>query len=595
MKIIICGINAKYIHSNLAIYNLRCYADQHAGTNDEIILKEYTINHYVENILRDLYEEKPDLVVFSCYIWNISYVRELAQELKKVLPGLIIWAGGPEVAYHAADFLKENPYVDLIMCGEGEKLFSDMISFCDGDFSKYCEQTMPGTVYRKGEQILDYGFAPIMNMDEVPFVYNDFELFSHKIIYYESSRGCPFSCSYCLSSVDKTIRFRSLELVYTELDRFLAARVPQVKFVDRTFNCDRKRALNIWQYIQEHDNGVTNFHFEVSADLLDEAAFSLFEQMRPGLIQLEIGVQSTFLPTVTAIRRRMDLGKVFANVDRVHKMRNIHQHLDLIAGLPEENLEQFKTSFNEVYVHEPDQLQLGFLKVLHGTFMESMIEEYGIRYRSQPPYEVLSTKWLSYDDVNILKGVEELVEMYYNSGQYANILKYAIPYYSSPYDFYHAFAAYYKEKEYHKLNHTRMRKYEILKEFLSQTLGKSAMEEGYQGNIADEMLILDLYLRENVKSRPTWRKEYSVNLKTLKEWYRLKGDILFPAQQENYDSRKSANKSHVEQFSFDVVCWMREGTLLNRDCYVLFDYQERNPLDGNCRTLLLDRQTFETI
>lgn len=585
MKIVLCGINAKYIHSNLAIYNLKSYAEKHCNTSDSFELREYTINHYVENILRDLFEAKPDLLVFSCYIWNIRFVRELSIEIKKVLPKLKIWLGGPEVSYHGPIVLKENPDIDLVMCGEGEKLFADAISQCRGDVSAFKGNLIPGLVYREGDQIVDGGFAALMDMDEVPFVYDDFDLFSHKIIYYESSRGCPFSCSYCLSSIDKKIRFRSIDLVYQELDRFLQAKVPQVKFVDRTFNCDKKRAVDIWNYIHNHDNGITNFHFEISSDLLDEEAFAVFEKMRPGLIQLEIGVQSTYWPTVTAIRRKMNLEKLFAHVDRVHSLGNIHQHLDLIAGLPEENLEHFKESFNDVYAHQPDQLQLGFLKVLHGTFMESKIEEYELQYRSNPPYEVLSTKWLSFEDVNTLKGVEELVEMYYNSGQYANILKYIIPYYASAYEFYQKFSDYYQGKEYQKQNHNRLKKYDILREFLFKDAQREQFGEQADiiQRIGEEFLILDLYLRENVKSRPNWSKTYSVKNETLKEWYRNYGHILFPAQKESYDSRKAANKSHIEAFSFDVEAWMKEGKLLEKACYVLFDYDQRNPLNGNCR------------
>lgn len=544
MRFLLCGINAKYIHSNLAIFSLKAYADRKKIPGAEIILKEYTINNYVEDILQDLYEAKADIIIFSCYIWNISFVRELAAELKKVSPEVKIWAGGPEVSYAANKFLMENPAFDLIMQGEGEEVFSELICLTveekcrikdvykqseskkvlsgivekryfierkqavkeekdieDKHFAgednvyptNYIDmsklQKLQGIAVRDflGEaalgnaesnignktKIINTGFATLMDMDTIPFVYEDFHLFEHKILYYETSRGCPFCCSYCLSSVDKTVRFRSLPIVKKELDAFLEAKVPQVKFVDRTFNCNRQRAIDIWSYLVEHDNGITNFHFEISSDLLGEEELELFAKMRPGLIQLEIGVQSTNGETVDAIHRHMDLDKLFHYVDRVHELGNIHQHLDLIAGLPYENYERFGCSFDDLYAHEPDQLQLGFLKVLKGTMMEEEVKKYSILYRNQPPYEVLGTKWLSYDEIILLKGVEELVELYYNSGQYTLTLKYAVPFFESPFRFYEMFSAWYRGKGYYKLNHNRLEKYNILREFLREHIDEN--------------------------------------------------------------------------------------------------------------------------
>ena len=566
MRFLLCGINAKYIHSNLAIFSLKAYADRKKIPGAEIILKEYTINNYVEDILQDLYEAKADIIIFSCYIWNISFVRELAAELKKVSPEVKIWAGGPEVSYAANKFLMENPAFDLIMQGEGEEVFSELICLTveekcrikdvykqseskkvlsgivekryfierkqavkeekdieDKHFAgednvyptNYIDmsklQKLQGIAVRDflGEaalgnaesnignktKIINTGFATLMDMDTIPFVYEDFHLFEHKILYYETSRGCPFCCSYCLSSVDKTVRFRSLPIVKKELDAFLEAKVPQVKFVDRTFNCNRQRAIDIWSYLVEHDNGITNFHFEISSDLLGEEELELFAKMRPGLIQLEIGVQSTNGETVDAIHRHMDLDKLFHYVDRVHELGNIHQHLDLIAGLPYENYERFGCSFDDLYAHEPDQLQLGFLKVLKGTMMEEEVKKYSILYRNQPPYEVLGTKWLSYDEIILLKGVEELVELYYNSGQYTLTLKYAVPFFESPFRFYEMFSAWYRGKGYHKLNHNRLEKYNILREFLREHIDEN------EWDTLDEIMLYDMYLRENVKGR----------------------------------------------------------------------------------------------
>lgn len=605
MRFLLCGINAKYIHSNLAIFSLKAYTDRKKIPGAEIVLKEYTINNYVEDILQDLYEVKADVIIFSCYIWNISFVRELAAELKKVSPEVEIWAGGPEVSYAANKFLMENPVFDLIMQGEGEEVFSELVRLTSTtkNLNKLNLQNLQGIAVRDFTEktglrdasnisevneeeyetkIINTGFAPLMDMDVIPFVYEDFHLFEHKILYYETSRGCPFRCSYCLSSVDKTVRFRSLSLVKKELDTFLAAKVPQVKFVDRTFNCNRQRAIDIWSYLVEHDNGVTNFHFEISSDLLGEEELELFAKMRPGLIQLEIGVQSTNGQTVDAIHRHMDLEKLFYYVDRVHQLGNIHQHLDLIAGLPYENYERFGESFNDLYAHEPDQLQLGFLKVLKGTVMEEEVRKYNILYRDQPPYEVLGTKWLSYDEIILLKGVEELVELYYNSGQYTLTLKYAVPFFESPFRFYEMFSAFYRGKGYHKLNHNRLQKYNILREFLREHIDEN------EWNTLDEIMLYDMYLRENVKGRPEWAKDTAQYKKEWKALYREQGEKLFPeeVQAGTYDSKKAANQSHIEVFGIDIKQFEASGKIEKKEVFCLFDYSRRNPLNRAARTVV---------
>ena len=652
MRFLLCGINAKYIHSNLAIFSLKAYADRKKIPGAEIILKEYTINNYVEDILQDLYEEKADVVIFSCYIWNISFVRELAAELKKVSPDVKIWAGGPEVSYAANKFLMENPTFDLIMQGEGEEVFSELIRLTVEekcrikDVYKQSEskKVLSGIVEKRysierkqavkeekdiedkhfagednvyptnyidmsklqklqgiavwdfsGEaalgnaesnignktKIINTGFATLMNMDTIPFVYEDFHLFEHKILYYETSRGCPFCCSYCLSSVDKTVRFRSLPIVKKELDAFLEAKVPQVKFVDRTFNCNRQRAIDIWSYLVEHDNGITNFHFEISSDLLGEEELELFAKMRPGLIQLEIGVQSTNGETVDAIHRHMDLDKLFHYVDSVHELGNIHQHLDLIAGLPYENYERFGCSFDDLYAHEPDQLQLGFLKVLKGTMMEEEVKKYSILYRNQTPYEVLGTKWLSYDEIILLKGVEELVELYYNSGQYTLTLKYAVPFFESPFRFYEMFSAWYRGKGYHKLNHNRLEKYNILREFLREHIDEN------EWDTLDEIMLYDMYLRENVKGRPAWAKDTAQYKKEWKALYREQGEKLFPedVQAGIYDSKRAANQSHIEVFEINIKKFEQSGQVEKKQVFCLFDYSRRNPLNRAARTV----------
>ena len=543
MKILLAACNAKYIHSNLAVYDLKAYSSDY---DEHVILREYTINQPKDEILKDIYSSGADVVCFSCYIWNISFVRELIRDLVKILPKTAFWAGGPEVSYDAEKFLTEMPEMTGVMVGEGEKTFHDLLEFyIDGKDSL---EEISGIAYRTGDKIIHNGWRELMDLSAIPFVYEHLEKFENRIIYYESSRGCPFSCSYCLSSIDKKLRFRDLELVKKELQFFLDHRVPQVKFVDRTFNCKHEHAMTIWKYILEHDNGVTNFHFEISADLLREEEMELMSQMRPGLIQLEIGVQSTNPETIRAIHRHMDLKKLEHCVNRVHSFRNIHQHLDLIAGLPYEDYDTFHQSFNDVYRMKPDQLQLGFLKVLKGSLMQKEAEVYGIVYKEKEPYEVLSTNWLTYGEVLKLKMVESMVEVYYNSGQFWHTLEYLVPFEKDAFTFYEKLGSFYEKKGYSEISHSRMRRYEILLEYLQE-------ETDVPTEVAAQKMLYDLYLREKLKKRPAFasdQKQYETAV-----W--------------NYRKNNQVSKTaHIEVFE--------NGTV------ILFDYEKRDPLSKNAYT-----------
>ena len=555
MKILLVACNAKYIHSNLAVYDLQAYASDYA---DHIVLKEYTINQQKDDIMRDIYLEHPDVVCVSCYIWNLSFVKELMADLIKILPGADFWAGGPEVSYDAEKFLTENSEFKGVMVGEGEETFKELAGY-------YVEKNpqdlkdMTGICYRDGDQIIHNGWRQIMDLSSIPFIYKDLSEFKNRIIYYESSRGCPFSCSYCLSSIDKKLRFRDTETVKKELQFFIDNKVPQVKFVDRTFNCKHDHAMAIWKYINEHDNGVTNFHFEISADLLREEELQEMSTMRPGLIQLEIGVQSTNPDTIKAIHRTMDFEKLKGIVDRIHSFGNIHQHLDLIAGLPYEDYDSFRHSFNDVYALKPQQLQLGFLKVLKGSHMMEMCKEYGIVYKTQEPYEVLSTKWLDYDHVLKLKTVENMVEVYYNSGQFQNTLEYLEKFFPDAFSIYERLGSFYMEKGYGDISHTRMRRYEILLEFLED------MPEISMDQVKDQM-VYDLYLRENLKSRPGFARDQK------------------PFERQIWDFRKRekvAKNAHVEVFA--------DGTVL------LFNYADRDPLTNNAHVTDVTKDVFENL
>lgn len=548
-KILLVAVNAKYIHSNLAVYSLRAAARAYA---DQIEIAEYTINQQPDQVLGDIYRRQPDVVAFSCYIWNGEMIGELLQELPKVLPQAELWVGGPEVSYDAPEFLKRYPKVRGVMRAEGERSFPELASY-------YIEETgsldqISGITYREETgELRENPWAEPVNMDEIPFAYEDLKDFNHKIIYYESSRGCPFRCSYCLSSIDKRVRFRSLPLVKKELQIFLDAQMPQVKFVDRTFNCNPKRTVELLQWILEHDNGITNFHFEIAADITTEEELAIMEKMRPGLIQLEIGVQSTNPLTVDAIHRSMDLTKLKRVVDRVKSFGNIHQHLDLIAGLPYEDVDSFQKSFDDVYAMKPDQLQLGFLKVLKGSGMRDDAPGYGISWHERAPYEVLTTDWLSYGDVLLLKGVEDMVEVYYNSRQFDRTIEKIMERYTSPFLFFKELADFYDREGLAGIGHARIARYEILRRFLSE-------EKGWDLKVYDQCMVLDLYARENLKSRPAFAPDLSPYKEQLKAM-----------------TREYGRQVHVE------VLEQEQGPV-----YLMFDYRMRDPLTGDARMQILE-------
>ena len=630
MNILLVAINAKYIHSNLAVHSLRSYAKEY---QEQIHIAEYTINHSLEYILQGIYKQKPDVLCFSCYIWNYRYVRELMEELHNLLPEVLIWAGGPEVSYESEQFLQENPGAIGVMAGEGEATFRELCAYylkrdaAFADCSESCRSSentvkwedsesrqssentvkcensescqdsensvkckdpetgqgikgqgvqsleeIPGLVFRSGDGALVRTAArePLF-MDELPFCYEHLDEFQNRIIYYETSRGCPFFCSYCLSSIDKTLRFRSLSLVEQELQFFLEHKVPQVKFVDRTFNCNHMHALAIWSYLKKHDNGITNFHFEISADLLTEEELELIHSLRPGLIQLEIGVQTTHQPTIEEIGRTMNLNRLEQAVKRVQQGENVHQHLDLIAGLPGENFASFAKSFGQVYAWKPEQLQLGFLKVLKGSRMYENRKKYGLIYRKQPPYEVMATSWLSYDELLEIKLAEEMLEVYYNSGQFALTVKVLELITEHPFTLYLKLGEFYEKRGLLAMSHSRIRRSEILLDF-------AAEKDGEHLELYRETLTFDLYARENMKTRPAWAPDQS-GYRELTRKYCKKGKL-----------------SHLEPFWYEMEELREQKTLTDypkrqreRQFY-LFSYEERNPLTGQAAVSRLDER-----
>ena len=565
MKVLLTAVNAKYIHSNLAVYDLRAYAEAYGTGGAQVEIGEYTINHTIDYILEGIYKAKPDVLCFSCYIWNLDYVEQLMDEYHKICPEVPIWVGGPEVSYETEAFLKAHPQVTGAMVGEGEETFLEL---CEnyakaGAGAKAGKADFPGIkgiMYRAGESLVKTGAREPLDLNRIPFCYGAVEDFRNRIIYYESSRGCPFSCSYCLSSIDKCLRFREIELVKKELQFFIDKKVPQVKFVDRTFNCRHDHAMAIWTYIHEHDNGITNFHFEVSADLLNEKEIALINRMRPGLIQLEIGVQSANEITIREINRTMKIDVLSTIVDKIKKGNNVHQHLDLIAGLPYEGYESFGKSFDRVYKMNPEQLQLGFLKVLKGSVMHDRAQEYGIVYQDRAPYEVLSTKWLTYAEVIRLKQIEEMVEVYYNSGQFCCTMAALEQEFASPFCMYECLAAYYDEKNAFAVSHSRIGRYEILYDFIVKTCKERS--EQYM-----EMLTLDMYLRDNVKKRPEFLRESGVSSDEAAAFYKKEEkERTYLKAYEGYDRRQMRKMTHLERIDGKTV---------------LFDYKNRDPLTGN--------------
>lgn len=575
MKTLLAAINAKYIHSNLAVYSLKANSGIYESQAE---IREYSINQYPEDILESLYREKADVVCFSCYIWNIQIVGQVARQLKMVAPGTSIWLGGPEVSFDVEERLGEWGFVDGIMYGEGEDSFRELMAFWNGAVDI---EAIGGIGHRTADRCIHiHPPRKFVDLSSLKFVYSRPEDFQNKIIYYETSRGCPYQCSYCLSSVEKAVRFRHPEKVKADLQQFIDWQIPQVKFVDRTFNCRRDHSMEILRFIKIQDRGDTNFHFEITADLLNDEEIEFMQGLRPGLIQLEIGVQSTNPETLKEIRRQVDFCKLADIVRRIHAGRNIHLHLDLIAGLPFEDFERFSQSFNDVYGLKPEQLQLGFLKVLKGSYMREKAADYQLIYRPEPPYEVLSSQWLSFDDILILKMVEEMVEVYYNSRQFENSMEWLEHFFSSAFEMYRSLGEYYEKEGFKGLSHSRMARYEILFDFVKECLGNEKADECLQ------ILIYDLYLRENVKSRPGWamlKADYKDSYVAFFKDERNR-EIYFSGYEE-YTTKQIQRMTHIEHFDMDIPASAAAGKPVGGPGFLWFDYMHRDPLTRRSRTI----------
>lgn len=573
MKFLLVAVNAKYIHSNPAVYSLKRFAGEYT---DAVEIAEYTINNRMEDILEDIYRRKPDVIGFSCYIWNIGMVEKLMGELHKLLPKLPVFLGGPEVTYDADKLLRKYPYLTGIFIGEGEATFAQVVKYYVKKNPESLED-IPGLMLRSG---MTPERKPL-NLTDVPFLYDDMAPFTNRIIYYETQRGCPFRCSYCLSSIDKTVRFRDIEVVKKELAFFLEKKVKQVKFVDRTFNCNHDHAMAVWQYLYDHDNGVTNFHFEIAGDILREDEIALVAKMRPGLVQFEIGVQSTNTDTLREIRRVMDIEKLKQVVAALKAAHNVHIHLDLIAGLPYEDYDSFARSFDDVYAMEPEQLQLGFLKVLKGSYMAEMAESYGLVYTDYAPYEVLYTNWLSFTEICRLKRIEEMVEIYYNSGQFAHSLPVMIADFGQgAFAFYETLADFYEGQGFFVETPSRIYRYQALLSF-----AKSIHPERQE--LYKELLLFDLYVRENLKSRPDFAPDLHDLQPVIHAFYKKEeSERRYLPHLSEIPAPQLSRMTHLEPFSYSV--WATDVSGVKRlpeQAFLLFDYDHRDPLTREAKVL----------
>ena len=562
MKVLLTALNAKYIHSSLALRSLKKYAD---AEGKYTVVKEFTINNRIEKIVSDIYKEKPDVIGFSCYIWNIEMIRTTAARLKKVLPNTLFVFGGPEVSYDSAEFLRNNPFADIVMRGEGEETYKKLLSAWVTEKPYY---DINGITYRRDGEIFENPNAEPLKLDDIPFVYDDVSELKNKIIYYETQRGCPYNCQYCLSSVEKGVRFLSFDRVKSDLQFFIDNNVKQVKFVDRTFNCNHEHAMRIWKYIMEHDNGVTNFHMEITADILRDEAIEMLKNAREGLFQFEIGVQSTNEQTIDAIKRNTAFGGITDVVKKISVSGNIHQHLDLIAGLPYENYESFGKSFNDVYNLKPEQLQLGFLKLLKGSGLRYDAEKYGIVYADEAPYEVLYTKELSFDEVLRLKGVEEMVETFYNSGKALTAVKYAVDILDNPFGFFENLADWWEDKGYMDISHSKMELYARIYEYFSE---QKVFEDDLP--VIKELLRYDIYLGDNMKSIPQTleRTATEEERKFERDFYTAEENVnRFIPKLKEYTPKQLLRMCRIEFFEINPMSLERGKTA------VLFNYYSRD-------------------
>ncbi|MCI2778265.1 B12-binding domain-containing radical SAM protein [Clostridium perfringens] len=544
MKILLTAINSKYIHSNLAVRYLKAFTKDLDFQGD---IKEFSINDRVENILEGIIEEKPDVVAFSCYIWNMEFVNRLAELIKLVDPKIEILYGGPEVSYEGKEFL-ENHEGEYVIVGEGEKTFREFVLYKLGEGKI---ENIKGLNYKRDGKVFENPKRPEMDMNELVFPYTYEEDINNKIVYYEASRGCPFKCKYCLSSVMHGVRFLDVERVKKELKYFMERGLKLVKFVDRTFNCNREYTVELLKYLSEQDTE-TRFHFEVAADLLTEEQIEILNNAPKGRFQLEVGVQTTNNEVLHNINRYITYENIKEKVLKVAAGKNVMQHLDLIAGLPGEDLESFKKSFNDVHAIRPDEIQLGFLKLLKGSSMREEAEKWGIVYSPYAPYEIIRSKDISYEELLLLKKVEAMVDKYYNSCKFNNVIKFFLNIYEKPFDFYYDLAMFFEEKGNFKRSIGNVEYYKILLDFYIEKIG------GEDEGLFKEVLKFD-YLCFNKKR---WLPDFLLRTITKEDEQSIK---------DSFDRQMPFKKAHIEKFEIDIINYIKNGEINFEPKYLIFD------------------------
>ncbi len=570
MNALLLAINSKYIHTNLAVRYLKEYARQHGIVN--VDFAEYTINQHLPFIIDQVYRMRPPVLLLSCYIWNIEMMLDFAAEYKLVAPETLIVAGGPEVSYNSRQILEDNPAIDMVISGEGEKPFVQLMEHLKGDRAV---EEVRSLTYRCGKEIIENEWEDEISLAELPFAYMDLADLDHKILYFETIRGCPFRCSYCLSSIIKNVRYMPLEQAYAYLQIFLDAKVPQVKFVDRTFNCKKEHAMGIWKYLAEHDNGVTNFHFELTAHLIDEEMIAFLSTVRQGLFQFEIGVQSTNEDTIKEIRRSTSTEKLLDICRRIDSAKNIHLHLDLIAGLPYEDINSFGHSFDQVMSIRPQQMQMGFLKILKGSLMAEKANDYGMTISRKSPFQVYSTKWLSYDEMMILKDMEEMVETYYNSGLYSRTIIWILDREPSAYAFFRDMGQYYVKNNFHLKSQSPEEKWTILRDFFLSRHDKEELV-----SIFDELALYDICRHSKPKKLPEWLS-FQRNFQhrsSINAFFDLPETIptLLPEYANEKEPKKVQKMAHLQVFALDPI------SLEPVETAILFNYRSPDLL-GNAK------------
>lgn len=551
MKVLLVGVNSRFTHSNLAIRYLKAFTED---LDYKCFIKEFSINDRVERIVQEIIAEKADIVAFSCYIWNKDYVKQISDLVKLIDSNVKLLFGGPEVSFDSEKYLKDS-LADYLIEGEGEETFREFIE-CIINNRKL--KDVEGLYYKENNEIFYGGKRKLMDLNKVVFPYTIDDDLNNKIVYFESSRGCPFNCKYCLSSTIRGVRFMNLERVKRDLQFLIDRKVRLIKFVDRTFNCSDEFAMGIWEYLMSLDTE-TIFHFEISADILSDKQLKLLEKAQKGRFQFEVGVQTTNNEVLKNINRFVVFEDIKKQVMTLKKYGNIKQHLDLIAGLPGENFDSFKKSFNDLYAIEPDEIQLGFLKILKGAPMQDEVEKWGIVHSNYTPYEVLKTKDISYEEIILLKRVEEMVDKYYNSQKFSTILKYFVKKFNTPFDFYYELGQFFYEKGYLSRNISSVDYYKVFIEF--------NMEKLKEEDFALKEIVKHDYLKYNKKK---WLPEF-LTREADKETERTIKEKLLQSNTIN-----NVNNIHIEKFMINILGYIESSTVCLETHYLIYDINDED-------------------